>query len=83
MLARSETIRAYAESTLAEFRNWGVEGVTALAEFQTAHDDRVCPKCSHLEGVVYTLDEASGIIPVHPNCRCYWLPWIEELQKYK
>jgi SPP1 gp7 family putative phage head morphogenesis protein len=82
MLARTEIIRAYAESTLQEFRNWGVEGVSAKAEFQTAGDDRVCPKCEHLQGKVYTLDEANGVIPVHPKCRCIWLPWIVDLQKY-
>jgi len=82
MLARTEIIRAYAEATLQEFKNWGVEGVTALAEFQTAGDDRVCPKCAHLQGKIYPLEEASGVIPVHPNCRCCWLPWIEEIQKY-
>ena len=82
MLARTEIIRAFAESGLNEMQNWGVEGVTALAEFHTAGDDRVCPKCEHLEGKIYTLDEAHGIIPVHPRCRCIWLPWVEELQKY-
>lgn len=81
-LARTEIIRAFAEATLQEFKNWGVEGVTALAEFQTAGDDRVCPKCEHLQGKIYTLDEASGVIPVHPKCRCCWLPYIKELEKY-
>lgn len=38
--------------------------------FTTAGDDLVCPQCGDLEGNVYTLDEASRIIPVHPNCRC-------------
>jgi SPP1 gp7 family putative phage head morphogenesis protein len=83
MIARTETIRCFAESTLQEFRNWGLEGVTALAEFQTQMDDKVCPKCEHLQGKVFTLDEAEGVIPVHPKCRCMWIPWIEELQKYR
>jgi SPP1 gp7 family putative phage head morphogenesis protein len=83
MLARTETIRCFAESTLQEFKNWGVEGVTALAEWSTAMDDRVCPKCESMQGKVFTLDEAEGLIPSHPQCRCVWLPWIEELQKYR
>jgi SPP1 gp7 family putative phage head morphogenesis protein len=83
MLARTEIIRAYAEATLQEFRNWGVEGVSAKAEWSTAGDDRVCPKCAPMEGRIFTLDEASGLIPFHPNCRCAWIPWIAELQKYK
>ena len=68
LLARTEIIRAHAEGQLQEFRNWGIEGVSALAEFSTAKDDRVCPVCESLEGKVYTLDEASGVIPVHPQC---------------
>jgi SPP1 gp7 family putative phage head morphogenesis protein len=78
MLARTETIRAYAEASLQEFKNWGVEGVNCLAEFQTAEDDRVCPICSSLQGKIYTLDEASGIIPRHTSCRCCWLPILYE-----
>lgn len=82
MLARTEIIRAFSEATLNEMQNWGVEGVNALCEFHSANDDRVCEKCQHLEGKIYTIDEAHGIIPVHPRCRCIWLPWVEELQKY-
>ena len=82
MLARTEIIRAFADAQLVEFANWGVEGVSAQAEFQTAGDDRVCPICASLQGKVYTLAEASGVIPVHTRCRCCWLPYIADLQKY-
>jgi SPP1 gp7 family putative phage head morphogenesis protein len=74
MLARTETIRAHAEATLQEFSNWGVIGVTVKAEFRTATDYRVCPICASMHKKVYSLDEASGVIPVHPRCRCVWLP---------
>jgi SPP1 gp7 family putative phage head morphogenesis protein len=77
-LARTEIIRTFAESSLQEFRNWGVEGVNVLAEFQTAEDDRVCPICESHQGKIYTIDEASGVIPIHPNCRCCWLPALYE-----
>jgi SPP1 gp7 family putative phage head morphogenesis protein len=82
MLARTEIIRAFAEAELVEFANWGIEGVSAQAEFQTAGDDRVCPICASLQGKVFTLAEASGVIPVHTRCRCCWLPYITDLQKY-
>ncbi len=78
MLARTETIRAYASATLQEYRNWKVAGVTALAEFRNAGDDRVCPICESLQGKTFTLDEAEGVIPVHPNCRCAWISLIIE-----
>jgi SPP1 gp7 family putative phage head morphogenesis protein len=83
MIARTEIIRSHSEGLLMEFRNWGVFGVSVKSEFITAGDARVCPQCGEYEGKVFTLDEASGIIPMHPNCRCTWLPYIEELQKYK
>ena len=82
MLARTEIIRSFADATLVEFRNWGVLGVSAKAEWSTAGDDRVCEKCAPMEGKVFTLDEAEGKIPFHTRCRCCWLPWIAELQKY-
>ena len=82
MLARTEIIRAHAEAQLQEFKNWGVIGVNTKAEWVTTNDDRVCPKCGAMEGKIFTLEEASGKIPFHPFCRCCWLPWIPELQKY-
>lgn len=73
-LARTETIRAHAKSTISRFRQFGVTKVTGKAEFATAGDDRVCPICIGLEGEIFTLEEAEPVIPVHPNCRCTWLP---------
>jgi SPP1 gp7 family putative phage head morphogenesis protein len=74
VLARTETIRSHATATLTRFRQSGVETVRGFAEFATARDARVCPDCDALEGKKFTLDEAASIIPVHPNCRCVWLP---------
>lgn len=74
MIARTETIRAFNEAALQEYKNWGAVGVSAIVEFQTAGDSRVCPTCASMQGRIYSLDEASGIIPVHPRCRCCWLP---------
>lgn len=73
-LARTEIINAHAEATLNRYQEAGVEGVRTKAEFLTAEDDRVCPDCSALSGNIYNLDEARGVIPVHVNCRCVWLP---------
>lgn len=75
-IARTEVIHAHAEGQLDAFGRLGIETVGAEVEFSTAGDDRVCPICASLEGTEYTLDEARGIIPVHPNCRCAWLPIV-------
>lgn len=79
MLARTEIIRAHHSATIQEYRNWGVEGVNVKAEFVTAGDERVCQECAALEGNVYTLDQAEGLIPVHVMCRCMCLPFRQSL----
>ena len=76
MLARTEIIRSFSEAQLQEFKTWGVVGVNVLAEFVNAGYN-VCPICLALtikykDGI--SIDKASGIIPVHPNCRCCWIP---------
>ena len=83
MLARTEIIRSFHLATIQEYRNWGLEGIKVLAEWSTAHDDRVCEKCAPMDGKVFTLDEIEPLIPFHPLCRCTTVPYIEELQKYK
>lgn len=80
ILARTEVIRAHHLATIQEYRNWGVLGLVVKAEWKTAGDDRVCEKCAAMEaqGKVYTLDEIEPLIPLHPQCRCIALPYIEE-----
>jgi SPP1 gp7 family putative phage head morphogenesis protein len=76
-LARTEVISAHAEASINSYEEAGIEGVEVVAEFATAGDGLVCPECQALEGVVRPLDEARGVIPVHVNCRCAWIPKIE------
>ena len=68
LIARTEIIRAHAEGQLDAFERLGVEKVGVAVEWSTAGDDRVCPLCQPLEGIVMTLKEARGIIPRHPQC---------------
>lgn len=80
ILARTETVRAYHQANIQEMKNWGIEGVSVVAEWSTAEDDRVCDKCKAMtidkDGNlrIYTLDEIQNLIPLHPNCRCLALP---------
>lgn len=76
-LARTEVISAHAEASVNAYQEAGVEGVEVQAEFSTAGDDRVCEECQGLEGTVYSLQEARGLIPRHVNCRCVLLPQVQ------
>lgn len=76
VIARTETIAAHADATLDAYEEAGLDAVTAEVEFATAGDNRVCPECEDLNGNTYTIAEARGMIPVHPNCRCAWLPVV-------
>jgi len=73
-IARTEIIHAHAEGQLDSFDRLGAEELAIMAEWSTAGDDRVCPQCAPLEGTVFTVKEARGLIPRHPNCRCAWVP---------
>lgn len=77
-LARTEIISAHADATLNSYEEAGIEGVKLEAEFSTAGDNDVCPECEALEGNIYSIAESRGIIPVHPNCRCAWLPVVAD-----
>lgn len=82
ILARTEIIRAHHLATIQEYRNWGLLNVKVKAEVVTAGDDRVCPQCASLEGQIFDLDVAEGLIPVHPQCRCCVFPInIQDMKK--
>jgi SPP1 gp7 family putative phage head morphogenesis protein len=72
MIARTAIIMAFAEGQLTEFENWGIKEVSLLIEWQTVGDEKVCLRCAKHEGEVFTIAEARGKIPLHPNCRCSW-----------
>ena len=75
-LARTEVIRAHHGANIAEMRAYGIEEVYVKAEWLTAGDNRVCPRCEGREGRIYKLDEIEPEIPLHPNCRCVAIPIV-------
>ena len=68
-IARSETVRAVSEGTLNNYEIKNIENVRFLATISP----RTCQICLGLNGTVYKIAEARGIIPVHSNCRCAWI----------
>lgn len=75
-IARTEIIRSHASGQLDAMENMGVAELGVMVEWSTAGEDdpTVCPECAEMEGVVLTIDEARGMIPRHPNCRCAFIP---------
>lgn len=67
-------VGTHAEGMLDAYEDLGVEQVGVRAEWLTAQDDKVCPLCKRHEGLTYRIDEARGLIPLHPRCRCTWIP---------
>lgn len=70
-IARTETIMASNEGALYGYEQ---SGVVEKSEFYAALDERLCPDCEALHGQQFPISEAHGVIPLHPSCRCVWLP---------
>lgn len=83
LIARTEVIASHAEGQLDGYQELGVDGVTTEAEWSTAGDDLVCEECEEYEGEIMSIKEARGLIPLHPNCRCAWIPVIDNKAKKK
>lgn len=62
-VARTETLRAYRESSRDAYQKAGVKRYMRIA----ARDARTCMLCISLDGTIY---EVSEPMPVHPSCRC-------------
>src|SRR5690606_29712322 len=73
-IARTELMNAHTEAALDGYEELGVDELELEVELLTAGDERVCSRCQALAGTIYTVKEARGLIPVHPNCRCVFLP---------
>ncbi len=85
VIARTETQLATQDGALQGYR---ASGLVQGKQWVTAEDDRVSEECEangnagpRGDGVLMDLDEAfpSGDVapPVHPNCRCVIVPYIE------
>ncbi len=72
-ISRTETISAYVEGNVELYKEAGVKEL----QFFTAMDERVCEECNSRHGSVSTVEESVGAIPVHPQCRCDFIPIVE------
>ena len=72
-IARTEIIRAHAEGQLDALKSMGMDKVGVLVEWSVSHSG-VCPLCQAMDGTLFKIDDAHGMIPKHPNCRCAFIP---------
>jgi len=70
-ISRTEVIASANEGALHRFETEGVD----KSEFLAAPD--ACEQCLPYNGKIYPTKESHGIIPIHPRCRCVWLPYLE------
>lgn len=75
MVARTEVIAASNEGALMGYED---EGITKT-EFYMSLDRPEGPpcECESYHGQIYPIEESHGIIPVHTNCRCVWIPVVD------
>lgn len=73
-LAMSYIIKAHHVASIVEYKRMGIDKFIVYAEWTTAADSRVCPKCKNMEGRIFTADEILPLIPLHPLCRCAAIP---------
>lgn len=76
LLSGNAVVQGHAWGELDGLKGLGVTHVGVEVEFRTAGDSRVCPLCAALEGQIYPIEEAYGIIPVHIRCRCMFIPAV-------
>ncbi|MHA1304766.1 MAG: minor capsid protein, partial [Candidatus Heimdallarchaeaceae archaeon] len=72
LIARTEVTRMANEGALRHYKKGGIKRVKFVASFGA----RTCPICEDLDGGVYKIGEGP-VIPVHPMCRCTWVPVTE------
>jgi len=77
MIARTEVVRLSNNGALKVYEKRDVEKV----RWVSALSERTCDICGPMNGMVYEIKDASGVLPIHPQCRCRFVPIIEGLSK--
>lgn len=77
LISSTEADRSVNEGYLDSLEGTGYEEV----EISSAFD--ACEECLAMAGDKYTRDEARGLLPKHPRCRCHWIVVPEKRKKPK
>jgi SPP1 gp7 family putative phage head morphogenesis protein len=94
-IAVTEVTRIYSEGNQAAWKS--TDGLVAGNRWSTAMDEKVCPVCAPLDGVVANLGDGFGIDengegvadtegilgpPAHVNCRCWLTPVLGDAKSF-
>ena len=74
-IAITETTRVTAEGNAMV---WKSTGFVNKVRFNTVEDDRVCVWCEPLDGQEFDVDDYGHKPPIHPGCRCFNTPVVDE-----
>lgn len=74
-LVRTERMHYLNESSKKAYQDAGVKQL----QYWAAKDERTCETCGNYHEKIMEFDEAP-ILPLHPNCRCTYVPVIEIIE---
>lgn len=77
LLARTECIAAHINGAVEECLRMGYKEGQIYAEYIAGYDNRVCDTCANMHMQTFTLEEIRALIPVHPQCRCTFVPIVK------
>lgn len=67
MIARTETAFSLAEGQRQGYAQMGIKNL------ERVEDPDCCDICEENQGKIYTIAEAEGVLPEHPNCEGSWV----------
>ncbi len=74
-LVRTERMHYLNESSKKAYQDAGVKQL----QYWAAEDERTCETCGNYHEEIMEFEEAP-ILPLHPNCRCTYIPVIEMIK---
>jgi hypothetical protein len=78
LIAQTETAAASAEGLLSAYE----ENDIGWAEWAADLGPGCCDKCTALDGQTFSIEEASGMLPAHPDCECAWIYGTQKMEKW-
>ncbi len=75
MIARTEIMSSFNRAASERYVKNGFE----YQQYQVSPSEALCEYCLARNGNVYRVGDVQ--IPLHPRCRCIWLPWSERWER--